>query len=1337
MISKKRLMSVAAALAISSVAVTADYLPLTSDATDNKWVMFGVTGFHANGATVAAGGTDAGMFTIPDESENIAEDTGGDELYGEEGGSTATGQAITDGANVLGSVKRVDGTASPVYVRVRVADNANINYFEEDPVRTIYVKKPGDTDPLFAFSYKSILEGQTLEFSTTTSGATDEAYRITIDSEYTYSNAAIAEYIPAVPADEGSDGNYLTEIEELVDFNFTDGPTEPNPLNSAKYLQVDHRDTASSDEYVRMYSYAPQNGWLLYDSRNTQQQFDTLEKGKGYWGKMDLESSVPAGLVLGSPSITSQDYIDSGITEGWNLLAFNASNNPDIRTTTTGFSITIGAAGTITLKDVSGNHSLAIPLASAGAPEEARAINQAIKVAKINGTIPKTFNIVAIPTGANDIALLSDEKFQLGEDVDATITAVTTLAGDVPLNADTLDDLAGTDITGGTEATAYAMSKYGEYALIAKAENDGYAQLDIKCQDGAVSNIVAPTSAGIAGATCIDASYALDLDYDGVIAANDAHVLLAADEPFEIRDHTFTRVFDFTATAGDGVLKFENATPDIADGTSITLVGGTYEVSTLTINSGVLISDTSNDTSVDINGTTVNVDDGDIMVNVIGKIAAASYDGWTVTGTDVGAGTVEFTAKALGDPDLSTGLTFNAGSEPDTNWGGSVTVDTAGAAAVDVNASTAAATIATDGSFNLNGEIVAVGEKLIFRTIGAGTNEFKVLETADGIDNLTPSSSNDAAAKGAISHVYSPNSIVKADLENTLITQIADGDPGVIETVTQFGISVTTPINGGTTIALDPYNVEAADLNNSTAVYTKLESWINDQLDSKSLDTIVSIADTGSNGTSDFDANLTWTGTDVNGTTLTVTGAASLTVTDPSASGVDLFVGVPKVGNGDITQDLKYNFVLSPNYVLDGPLYEMKDAGFTAEAMVTGTMNLTTDTMVWDSIDLTRKPSEWLDSQDYNLFTVDNAAGYWTYLTEAADNPLSFDSANFVANYSQHFDVDGTTYNNVAGGIYVNIYGIDYNFDGQESARVVAVVGGSNVELSRQSGDTYVGQISSRELKEMVEGKEYDIQVVVADGIGNRIDATSTGVVVDYKAPSKPEVTITRGTMEIAEDVNGSVVKYYLFSGDIPAVNTAQAVDDEFTELTYNLCSLYTNKDTTYDLKLVALDGDTLRTSNVSDAYMIDDYVSIFSNVALITDSATAGDTVPGIASSYYDSTCQGEGDLTGYPYPDKVDGFSATAWTNNSTVKVAYTPIEADTANPFSVFVDGGDSNGNVALITYPQNYEGQTVFIQIGDILYSYVLPGDISDVNDETTPIDLSVMGTILPSQSLDVE
>jgi len=1344
MISKKRVLSVAAAVALSSSMATAGYLPLTGQNTDDKWVMFGVAGFHSDGAS--AGGTgaiEAGMFTITDADDNVAiDDDGSDELYGGDG--AAGGQAMLKGADatkVLARIKRVDGTASSVEARVNVSA---IAYRETDPVRTIYVKVDEDSaTPLFAFSYKSALEGERLEFSTNVSTASDNAYYITINSENTYSNPAIAEYIPASDGTSGDDGTQLTSIDDVVDYDLEidKAGTGFNPANSRFYLKDDHQNTAGTDDNLRLYSYNPDGIWEIYDSRNSFNDFTELEKGKGYWGKMDqttIGNANAGGLVLGAPAITTQDYTDSGIAAGWNLLAFNGVN-PDLRVATTGLIVPDigGGAGDIILTDVSGNHSVTVTAITAGATvnlavDNARAINQAVKVAKLEGDLPDTFNIVAIAINATDVVLLSNEKFSIGESAAGVLGSPTTLTGDDPLDASTFEDH-------GAVATLttpnFAMSKYGEYALVVKPENLDYAVLDIRCEGTttdpiAITNDIATAATEIAAATCISANgaHVLNTDYD-------ATLLMAATVPFEVRDHTFTRVFDYTPAAGDGVLTFVSADADVQVATS-TITGGTYEIITLTIDADVVIADGSDDTTFAFDGTTIGLDDGDVLADVIAHIAGGIYANWTVTDSDAAAGTIEFTANAFGANGLGLGsFTFTDGTDADTDWNGGThgfSEDVTGVDATPDAATAVTAIAATNTGITDDAEIVDDGEQIIFRMIDAGSNEFQVLETG-AADNLTPATSSSALAKGAISDVYSPNYFTKVALANTVDVVIVDAagvDPIATDTVS---ITVTTPLGP---VVLDPYTIDAADAADAAVFYQKFRTWVNEKLLENYLDTTMTVDYTGG-AADEFDATVTFTGsdiTDVTNFTFTNSGGITPTVGTP-------VLGTPNIKKGDLEEDLKYNFVLSPNYVLNGPLYEMNAAGYKALAMVTGTMNLTTDTVNWDGIDLTRKPSEWLLSQDYNLFTVDPKAGYWTFLEPAAENPLSFEATTFDGNYRQHFDLDGNTFNTVGGGIEVTVNGIS-EYDDRKSSRVVAIVGGSEVELSQDSvgSNVYVGQISSHELKELIAGEEHDIQIVVADGLGNRIPATSSGSVVDYKKPTTPVLTFTDGasfTLENPED--DGVTKYYLYNvtstlgNNIPATGTEAAKLLTITPeqaASYNICATNSlSRNTTYTLKLFALDGDNLEYSNASDIVTIEDYMPLFKNSAIVTNTKDVDDATTSTADVKYTSACVIDDAFAG------DSSMQLSSLTNLQTAKVAYEPKVTGDAVMITVHVDGGTENNRLARITYHPDYVGDTVFIQLGARVYRYQLPVAADAVaSTEDEPLDISTLGTYLPGQSL---
>ena len=1223
---KKSLLSIAAATALAVTSVSADYIPLTDTGSNEQaWTLFGVTGLQISGA---GAGTSAGTFSITDSTANAVEDDTIDELF-VEGLVASTGED-------LAKVKAIS-PLSFIEVRVNTTDAV---FNETEPVRTMYVTLTEGGGPSFAFSYRASLEGERMEYSRNTDGS--NARSITISSEYTYNNPAYGEVIQEVA---GIPGAGLVSLADIVDYDFSN-----NPLDSAYYdkdATPSHQDTATANQYLRVYTYdAATELWGLYDSRNAAEanDFDTLEKGKAYWAKMDDDAAATVGgLVLGSASISAADYATAGIADGWNLMAFDKAN-PDIRKSTTGLVITMEGTGLATdilrIYDASGNHYVDVASTSAASQAlndaAAKAINNAIKVAKVNGTFPDTFDLRAYPISATELALISSKRFIIAEaGATSAVANVKTLAQEDPYSLDVTDLTQTDDVsTGGiidlgvlpvgmdlTKTTfLQAMSKYGEYAMVIEpiylAEVAGAARLHLQSASAsattnaafAIDNDITLTTVaigGVAGTAGVDIggtdafAYTIDVDSTSL----DDMVLVTSTEPFYVRDHTFTRIFEYNID---------------------TTAGTTY-----------------------IRGT----------------------------GTDADIAVAAITADA-----------------------------TAYAALV-----------------NGSGAVVSVvdptnADQLVIITDVDDSNEFTITEatTADQIEDATSTSD---LVKGAIKGVYSLSNLATVNLLNTTTSVGAEGltTPLVGETLT---VAVTT-LNG--TVAT---STAVAYTTDSLVSLTTKAAFIKQEIESY----------LGSNGVSyesvavtAADPHLiTIVSSDVLSFVLTHANVADTAVNTVASN----IFGAPDTLSADLASDLKFNAVYTPNYVVDGPLYTMKDSGFTLKAMVTGTTDLSDGTVNWDSIDLTRKPSEWLDSQDYNLFKVDEKAGYWAYLeTDTGSNDLAISNAVITPlTYTYHFNEvgasgEGTNYNHVSGNIALTIDGLD-EYDDRKSAVIKVALAGSEVELAKEAGsDVYNGKLSSYEIENMPAGYSYEVFANLADGLGYNQKALDTGLVVDYAKPDAPTVTLGDGTSVVLSSASADVAGYYIFDGQIPEVNTAQSTD-LFKTLTaaeaaagYGLC-----QDTTklawftsaYKLNIIAVDvTGVLGQGNVSDTTE-QKYVPMLKD-AVRLENSRAGALVPTTEGEYYDALCADQG------IPTENYGVTLTATVDLTTVTMSYTPknITDTTATPISLFVSNG---GAIAKITYADVYVGDSVYVEVGSQVFALVLPSlaEIEGADVAATPI-----------------
>ena len=1224
---KKSLMSIAAVLALSSASLTANYIPLTgSDAgTDEKWVLFGVTGLKTSGA---GAGSSAGVFSIESSPANQAIDLGPNE----------TNELFTNGfsvgSNSLGKVKAI--SVSRVEVRV---DTTDLTWNETEPVHTMYIKMTESaTGPAFAVTYKAALEGQTMQYSVESDGS--NAHTITLSSAGTYRNPGLGEVIQDV---EGLESAILSKFSDAADFNLTN-----NPPASAYYDKAEDQDAAATGEYLRVYSYDAQNvKWDLFDTRNEADvnDFSQLEKGKSYWAKMNLETTDrQAGLVLSSSSISSDEYLAAGITTGWNMVAFSADNGETVRKASTGLIVTLDGSDTISIWDSSANHTVTADVNNTDATTIRTScynINQSVKQAKINGLMPETFDLKAFPIAGNDVVLVSNGRFMISDGSTGAIAGVTTLTGDNPYTVADVTDITQTDDTNAItlDNTFGAMSKYGEYAMFIEpltgidTASETLAEAKMNLQnvdpnDFDAGSLAAPIQVSLSSSNVASdltltghggADYtanAIDTDYDGAVEK----VLIASTKPFYVRDHTFTRVFSY--------------------------------------------SDVDADSSVKVTGVTSSAID--VAVN--------------------GVQNVDVYADAL---DIAGGVNFSA-DDADT-------------------------------------------DKVIIITSATDASKFDVTENVeiDSTDQLLDASTSVDLAKGAVKGVYSLDAYVTAPTVSVMSIDVNSSnfpnnvaDTVAINLTSSYGITAT---NLGAQ-AVGDYNATA----NSSGLASTLKTLIEAELlESRMTGTVTVVNDT-------TDVNITITSSEVANVALTWSSTNASSTEGQESGGI-------VEPTPDLAADLKFNPVYVPNYMTAGPLYTMMDAGYELKAMVTGSTDLSSANAAvsWESIDLTRAPSEWLDSQDYSLFSTHDTAGYWAYLEPATEEVLSVVNVTFVPTYVSHINVNGVTYNNLAGPISIEVDGLpqvgDANYD--DSAVVLANINGERVELVKQStNNVFAGEISTYELESLTAGSDYPIKITMANGLGSNLLNEDSGKSIDMTKPIVPTIDLGDGSGVTFASTSEDVAGYYIFDGQAPDYNTLSGTN-LITYLTaddatgYALCSqenidrLTTWNADAYALNVFAVDGSgVFGKGNVSDA-ATKNFIPMLKSAVKLTDvNNGANDSTT--MGNVYGADCSDGGAQT-------VDyGMQLTSLTNLETVILAYSPKNgSDTAAPITVYVKGA---GSVAEITYSDIYVGEVVYIEIEGNVYSYELKAVNTEGVDSATPVDLtnSANATLRADQKLSV-
>lgn len=1222
---KKGLISIAAALAMSTSAANADYLPLANAALDDEWMLFGASGFLTDGAVAAV----AGSFTI-DAAYTLTDTYTGDELFETSG--------LTVGAGDMATLKALNAANDPIEIRL---DTTGATFNETEPTRTIYVDTDGDGVGDFAFTYKAQLEGSRLEYSVNSG----DVYFLTVDYANTYDNPATGTYINGTPAQPGTALDDLVDLGDgtLIDYDFANNPINYLNYDGALVADGGHRDVADNSESLRLYSYDANDGglWSLFDSRyaNSANDFLSLEKGRGYWGKLDMAGDAGdlAGLVLGSDTIAAADYQALNLTDGWNLLSFNKGNYSELRHANTGLLLTLNGgsgatvAGTFTIKDSSGNQTVSVTMAGGETyAEVARLINFAVAQAKAQGTIPKTFDLKAFDThdgGATQyITLVSNKKFSVYDNGgDALIDTVRNMTG-----GDVINPTTDAVITGGAANSLTAdgaASIYGEYMMVIEALpvdnatgdliND--AALNAKSQLETVAggtdstiNLITdlPTATQAIDGTGGLRAYQIDIDQD----ATYDHIIVASDEPFYLRDQTFARVFTY-----------------------------------------------------DDSGT---------------------------------AGTITITGA--GGQDVAS-ITIPTGSTAD-----------------------AVAALIDDASGAIQADVDASGNIVIVSTDSAGS-EFAVYHTGGG-DNLSVASSNDAMAQGSVADVYSITNLAQKAINNVVTATLTDGGAGVAAAGETVDITISTFHNAA--LALGQYTTVAGDTVPAT-FYTNLVAHINTELAANGLDATATGAATGA--VNPFDGSIVISGADVYGTTVFTHSTGVITGAFAAVNGA---INTTSMA-GDLASDLKYNAVYTPNYVIDGPLYTIREAGFDLKALVTGTMPMDgVSTMQWDSIDLTRVPSEWFTSQDYNLFDTDEQAGYWAYLETNEDpNPLTIGNISLSPLDYVHYYDGATTTNAFSTNIKVEVNGIDETRDpdtvngGSKSARVTATIGGKRTELTRESQNLYSGKINFYEVEGVNANTAFTIIIDAADGLGNKV--TTTTSVIDNQKPTAPTASFDGSNITISS-TTPDVARYYVFDSIIPEnYNSGDELlyldnEPDGEVIGSGVCGNdVTISSTAGSLKVVAVDdGDGNGTGeiykgNVSNSTSIA-YMAIAKDRVVLTD-INNNEIEMSVGGTPYDDTCTAGTAVTTNEYAMQL-----ASMTNTKTAKIAFTEMASGvdlTGTPITVYVRN-NANDAVAKITYAPAYVGEEVFVMLNGVVYGYTL--DDRATAEATTPtsgIDLS--------------
>ena len=1255
---KKTLISLAAVLAISSMgnAATSNYVPFATDTDDYAWKMIGVDGIFGGSSSTFSTGT----------NYDSLEDATIDEV-------ASVGIAVG-----TGNMMEIKGLTGVSVTNVLInTDTTGLVWREEESYRTMFISAMDDNDVVNVMvTYKSSMEGNIVEIQM--NSITDVTHEFTLDGSRTYDN-------PAITGAKGSTAgtDQLSDIADAVDFDFSD-----NPKLSTSYDFV--RDqTADTDAALRMYSYdSNTSNWLIYDTANTvdANDFDSLQEGKAYWGRLDMEGdntadhldAHAAGLLIGDDGITNDDY-NNTLNVGWNLMSFD-SGKPLIRTASTGLLVTYdpAAADSILIYDSTGVNSVSVAIANPTTAEEAAAlINMAVEQAQERGEFSDTFDLRAFRTTDTQLAFISNKKFTLAEAGPSTVLgAATTLAGLLPwapaLNARNAVTIGAV----GAGATGEAVSVYGEYVMAVEpllgADTAAELDFDVFTLNGdadntldarsaavqinaetalvylAADNSTTATPTGTANAmTDFDTALAaastasngngvglstnLDVDFNGLAADNADWILLASDKPFYVRDHTFTRTIN-------------QHTFDAAE--TIGIAGG----------------DTDN-------------------------LAVA-------TGADADATRDEI--NLLADESTETGIFA-----------------------------------------------YTTGDVITLVSATADTAEFTVYDTDTVTKDLLEDDSTITSeiVQGAIAKVASIDSLAGTSVEqytvNVPVTVLPDD--GAADTVS-FDVNA---LGAATVCTALGFNVGATAAEYTTA-FDQMVTCIQTEVREAALDATVSHdfteTDDGAIVAALAAASITVEGYGVFSVTTAGNdggGVTDMTDDDATDSNTNASAGQLTALTGNLETDLKYNAVYTPDFGIDGPLYTIKELGFEAKALITGNTDLSAGTIAWDSIDVSRDVDTWYDNQDFNLFSIDARAGYWVYLEEdTGTNDLNATSTGGESyTYTSHFSEDETVVNNVTGNIVLNVTGLPSTTTG---VTVYANVGGTKITLTSAADDgEYTGNLSSYEVANLNSG---GIEVIISDGIGYKSETITTNT-VDVTAPGVPNVVATGTSGVSITPADTDTVGMFVFNG-LPkesllgkGQHSTLAEDSVFVaRMDANATTLeFCTSDaitfgSTASLKICAVDGTGyFGGGNASDLVSFE--FAAAQKGSIVIEHAGDGSTASELGVPYTDACAPGT--------TETVDsGVSVKSATSSVSGKIAFQDVTGasfNTSLPITIYVK--DSRDNVLEIKYVPEYIGNTVYVLFNDAgtteMYSLVLPADDDDYGStsDAADLDTAVLSKVL--------
>ena len=1167
---KKSRLSLAAitALGITTATLSANNL-IDIRLQDNGWKFIGVNGGFAQSGGSGSISSDYGQELTETIDDNIST-------------SSTTGGTM--------SFMVINHQAS-----VSEFSSAKLNYSTTNHpidgaymIPEMYVYVPdGNTTPDIRIKYQGDWEGETFYL---TLGS--DIYSGTYDSGAIYTNGqALTEFSVSSSSNDGN-----LSIDYIFDRNITDNPSYPGvsgAKNDYKY-STNHSDQNGTDT-LRIYTYnSVSQSWETYiNSGGTliSSDFDTLEKGKGYWVKYDAYNDHnDAGLILGDTGIVTSDYNASELTAGWNMLSFNDTSL--IATGSTGMIVELNGTlldGTVrfTISDSEGtesfdfNSTYTIAVTDGNKSKIVQQFNKQFAQAQAYGTLSKNFNVRAYSASdENTTVLISDKKFRLTENTrNRSIRRATSLSGQT-LYVPSLGTKANSLLVD-INITYPVESVYGEYALGLRIPSDlnDLSDNEILQTIGTIdlNGSVIPFRGSVAtinNTVGVNATTVLiDTDFNEIMDT----VIAIGTQNFYVRDQLFSRTYKVDETVDDttSILILDRNQTTAAQVT-ISLSGADNNASAIKEK----ISTASSAMDFDVNSTS----------------------GYLYLDTNL----TKYSTFTLEQTSGINRLTLVTDST-EYNASGSVrevySLENLARATVDYNT-----------SVSIPFKNASAG--------AAGTDflEFNLTNPNGAIATIRVTEHSTADAISVYEHNLSSAPFVGLDYNltsfNPELNVTFDSNDFNATTTTQVATYLTSAINYYFGTIRSDFVISASSLTN-TVTLTGDFNLTNEM-----------------NESANEDINITISSTLISDSNLTITPMVSdLKYNKVYAGGItsDIDSAVPAIQK---ISGMKVRKILGTNEEQDSneiswnfiDLSKDTDEWFNA-----------TDQYSLFSFDKTKGYWVYLEAATVTSFNGFNDDG------DSSEITLDLTYHHKFTNDTNDTDskYNYTTTNIVsAGTISVDISGMT---DSSAIDRAVATLNGNDISLTA-SGNNYVGSFSEYELGSLGTSSTSDFNVTffTADSFSK-----SAGIQIDNEKPTKPTLTVAGGDLKSVTLTSSADTSYfYVYSGDVNDSSPASGgtlVEANITAsggtATYNLCSgAKTFGSNVGGYRVIAIDSDTASSisypgnidyNRVSDMGYLDEnnysavFYPIYKNASIlsVTDTATP-DSFP----MDYNSSCESSG---------------------------------------------------------------------------------------------------------------